>query len=424
MSTATAPATQWSEPRVAPVNPVQTVDFSNPDTFAAGHPYEEFRRLREIAPVFWNPEVVPARGFWALTRYADIVHVSNKPDLFCNKFGYKSVDDHYARISGPAADAMGRILPHLDPPDHDVIKRVFQPYFTPKAVKELEDSVRSKAIALMDGLKGKTDIEVVSALNVHLPIQVLADLLGVPEDDRAKLLYWTDGIFGADDPEYFSKPTDAGARFAEMFEYGRAAIDQRRANPTGDLLSAIANVQLNGEYLERSQVDGVLAMFIGAGNETTRNVITASLYQLWKHPEARRELVNDPSLIPNATDELLRFITPANHMRRTATADTEVGGQPIAKGDKLVMFYAAANRDPEMFPDPDRFDIRRANAKRHLAFGLGIHRCIGAVLAQLELKIFLEVFLPRYPNYVVTSEPTLLRHNFVYAIKTMGLRLA
>jgi cytochrome P450 len=208
-----------------------------------------------------------------------------------------------------------------------------------------------------------------------------------------------------------------------MFEYGRDAIDRRRANPTDDLLSAIANARLNDEYLERSQVDGVLAMFIGAGNETTRNVITASLFELWRNPEARQELLDDPSLIPGATDELLRYITPANHMRRTATLDTEVGGQAIAKGEKVVMFYAAANRDPEIFPDPDKLDLRRANAKRHLAFGLGIHRCIGAVLAQLELRIFLEEFLPRYPAYEVTSEPSLLRHNFVYAIKAMNVRL-
>ncbi len=423
MSSVPSTEAKWSQPANPPVNPVQAADFTNPDTFAAGHPWHEYRRLRETAPVFWNPEVVPAKGFWGLTRYADILQVSNRPDLFCNRFGYKSVDDHYARISDNAAQAMGRILPHLDPPDHDVIKRVFQPYFTPKAVKNLEDSVRCKAIALLEQLKGKGEIEIVAALTAHLPIQVLAELLGVPEADQPRLLYWTDGIFGADDKEIFSKPTDAAARFVDMFEYGRDAIDQRRAKPTDDLLSAIANARLNDQYLERAQVDGVLAMFIGAGNETTRNVITASLYQLWRNPQARQELVDDPALIPGATDELLRYITPANHMRRTATADTEVGGQAVARGEKVVMFYGAANRDPAMFPEPDKLDIRRANAKRHLAFGLGIHRCIGAVLAQLELRIFLEEFLLRYPAYEVTSDPRLLRHNFVYAIKSMDVRL-
>jgi len=415
---------QLSQPAYAPVYPVESPDFSDPDTFRDGHPYDEYRRLREQAPVFWNPEKVPLKGFWGLTRYADILHVANHPELFCNGFGYKSVDDTYGRIGDHVGKAMSRILPAIDPPEHTIIKKVFSPFFTPRAVSELEDSIRQKTLRLLDHISDRPRFEVVSELTSRLPIEVLADLLGVPKADLPRLLYWTDGIFGADDREYFAEPKDALGRFVEMFEYGKAVIDERRREPREDLLSAVANAKVDGEYLDRVQVDGTLAMFIGAGNETTRNIISSSLLTLWKFPEARQALVEDPALIAAATDELLRYVTPATHMRRTTTGETEVGGQPIAKGEKVVMFYGAANRDPEMFPDPDRFDIARPNAKRHLSFGIGIHRCIGAVLAQLELRVFLEEFLPRYPQYRIVSEPELLRHNFVHAIKRMDISLA
>lgn len=412
-----------STPAFPPVFPVRTLDFSNPDTFLDGHPYAEFARLRDAAPVFWNPEPPPGRGFWGLTRYADILQVSSNPELFCNRYGYKSVDDTYLRISDHVGAAMSRILPAIDPPEHTTLRHVFTSYFSPRVIKQLEDSTRARARRIVESLDGRETIEAVSELAVHLPIEVLADLMGIPESDRSKLLYWTDGIFGADDKEYFSEPQDALGRFLEMFEYGRAAIDQRRANPGNDLLSAVANARVDGDYLDRAQLEGVLAMFIGAGNETSRNSITGSLLALAAHPDQRELLLREPSLSGNAADELLRYVTPAIHMRRTATADTEVGGQRIAQGEKVVMFYAAANRDPGVFPDPDRLDLARENAKRHLSFGIGIHRCIGALLAKMELRVFLEEFLPRYPRYEVLSEPSILRHNFVHAIKSLQISL-
>jgi cytochrome P450 len=334
------------------------------------------------------------------------------------------VDDTYARVDNHIGRAMSRILPAVDPPEHTEARKLFASFFTMQAVRGTEDSIRSKARRIVDSLDGRTDIDVVRDLSVDLPIQVLGDLLGVPEGDRGRLLTWTDAIFGADDPDYFSSPRDAAPSIFEMFEYGKDAIDARRKEPGTDLLSAVANARLGGEYLDREQVDGTLAMFVGAGNETSRNLITLSLLELWRHPDARQDLVREPALIPAATEELLRFTTPAIHMRRTATEDAEIGGQAIAEGEKVVMFYGAANRDPSMFPDPDRLDIRRPNARRHLAFGSGVHRCIGAPLAQVELRIFLEEFLPRYPNYEITDEPRYLRHNFVHAIKSMPARLA
>jgi cytochrome P450 len=410
-------------PAYAPAWPVSTVDFSDPDTFLNGHPFDAFRRLRQASPVFWNPEPAPGRGFWGLTRYADVLEVSNNPEVFCNRYGYKSVDDTYFRIGDHVGAAMSRILPAIDPPEHTLVRHVFTSYFSPRVIRELEESTRAKACRIVGRLDGAETIEAVSELAVHLPIEVLADLMGVPEEDRHKLLYWTDGIFGADDPDYFRQPQDALGRFVEMFEYGRAMVNERRGHPTGDLLSAVANARVDGEYLDREQVDGVLAMFIGAGNETSRNSITGSLLALWEHPDARQRLLDDPALIGPATDELLRYVTPAIHMRRTATRDAEIGGQRIAQGEKVVMFYAAANRDPAMFPDPDRLDVTRENAKRHLSFGIGIHRCIGALLAKMELRVFLEEFLPRFPAYEVASQPSILRHNFVHAIKSLNVHL-
>jgi cytochrome P450 len=421
--TTTLASIEASRPAHEPVFAVSTLDFSDPDTFLHGHPYEAFRRLRERAPIFWNPEPAPGKGFWGLTRYDDILQVSNQPEIFCNRHGYKSVDDTYIRISDHVGAAMSRILPAIDPPEHTEVRRVFTSYFSPRVIRNLEDATRERARRIVDRLNGRSSIEAVSELAVHLPIEVLADLLGVPEPDRPKLLYWTDGIFGADDQEYFEKPQDALTRFVEMFEYGRAAIDERREHPREDLLSAVANAKIDDRHLDRVQIDGVLAMFIGAGNETSRNSITGSLLALAEHPGERLKLVRDPSLIGPATDELLRYVTPAIHMRRTATREAEIRGQRIAEGEKVVMFYAAANRDPEVFPDPDRLDVTRENAKRHLSFGIGIHRCIGALLARMELRVFLEEFLPRYPDYEVTSEPSILRHNFVHAIKSLTVDL-
>lgn len=414
---------QRAGPVAAPVFPVQTLGFSDPDTFLHGHPYDEYARLRRCAPVFWNPEPQPGRGFWGLTRYDDVVEVSTDPKVFCNGQGYKSVDDTYSRISGDAGAAMKRILPALDPPEHTAVKKVFMAYFTPRAIRSLEEQAREKARRLISSLHGRTAVEAVSEICVPLPIEMLAELLGVPAHDRSKLLYWTDGIFAADDAEFFATPRDAAGRFVEMFEYGRAAIDKRRREPTGDLLSAVANAKIEGQHLDRAQLDGVLAMFIGAGNETSRNAISGSLLALAQFPDERQKLLDEPCLIAAATDELLRFITPAIHMRRTATENTEIRGQAIARGEKVVMFYGAANRDPAVFPDPDRLDVARENARRHLAFGTGVHRCIGAALAQLELRVFLEEFLPRYPRYKITSEPRYLRQNFVHAIKSMQLTL-
>jgi cytochrome P450 len=209
----------------------QIPDFSSPDTYLKGHPYGEYERLRRQAPIFWNPEPAPAAGFWVLTRYEDIVFVSNNPELFCNGYGYKSVDDTYGRISSHVGAAMSRILPAIDPPEHTALKKVLAPFFSPRAVADLEDGVRAKARRIIARLEGRDVIDAVMDLAVHLPIEVLADLLGVAEIDRPRLLYWTDGIFGADDTDYFANPQDAAGRLVEMFEYGSAAIEDRRKHP-------------------------------------------------------------------------------------------------------------------------------------------------------------------------------------------------
>jgi cytochrome P450 len=230
-------------------------------------------------------------------------------------------------------------------------------------------------------------------------------------------------MVGADDPDFNATPQSAAAAFKEVFDYGRDLLKDRRAHPGDDLISLVAHGEVDGKPLDPVATDGFFVLMVGAGNETTRNAIADSLYVLAGHPDVRRALIADPQRLPLAVEELLRFVSPVIHMRRTATRDTEIRGQRIAQGEKVVMLYGSANRDERVFGEPDSLDPGRANVRSHLAFGHGIHICLGAVFARMELQIVLEEFLRRYPDYAVAGGPTYLRSNFVHGVKSLSLAL-
>ncbi|MYF08227.1 MAG: cytochrome P450 [Gammaproteobacteria bacterium] len=401
----------------------RSFDAIDPDTYVNGHPYAAYARLRKENPVLWHPEEPPGRGFWLLTRYDDVRHVSRHPEIFSSSQGFKAQDDSYERM-GPDIDAaMRQIILAIDPPDHTAMRALLMPFFTTGALKGMEDGIRERVKRILAPLKAGDTIDVVPDLAAELPIQVLCEVLGVDKKDHEQVLAWTYQMTGADDPDFNITPARAAGAFREVFEFGRRSIDQRRQRPTGDLVSAVANARFRGELLDRDQVDGFFALMIGAGNETTRNAISGSIHALARFPEQKRILAQDPSVWPTAIEELLRYLSPVIHMRRTTLAGTEISGKAVASGDKIVMLYGAANRDPEVFETPDDLDVRRGNARRHFAFGTGIHQCLGAMLARMELRIVLQEFLTKFPDYRPQTEPTYLRSNFVHGIKSYSVTL-
>ena len=401
----------------------QPIDAIDPDTYVGGHPYAAYARLRKDTPVFWHPEDPPGRGFWLLTRHDDIRHVSRHPDAFSSSYGFKARDDSYQRMGADVDAAMRKIILTLDPPDHSAMRSLLMSFFTTSALREKEQGIRKRVRRILAPLKAGDTIDVVPVLAAELPIEVLCEVLGVDKKDHEQVLSWTCQMTGADDPDFNVTPARAAGAFREVFEFGRRAIDERRRRPTGDLVSVVANARFKGKLLDRDQVDGFFALMIAAGNETTRNAISGSIHALAQFPEQRRTLAEDPSLWPTAIEELLRFLSPVIHMRRTAVADTGISGQAVAAGDKVVMLYGAANRDPEVFESPNHLDVRRGNARKHFAFGTGVHQCLGAVLARMELRIVLQEFLARFPHHRSHTEPTYLRSNFVHGIKSYSVIL-
>ena len=401
----------------------QPIDAVDPDTYLHGHPCAAYARLRKDTPIFWHPEDPPGRGFWLLTRHDDIRHVSRHPEVFSSGYGFKAQDDSYGRMGADVDAAMRNIILTLDPPDHSAMRSLLMPFFTTTALREKEQSIRERVRRILTPLKSGDTIDVVPALAAKLPIQVLCEVLGMDKKDHEQVLTWTNQMTGADDPDFNITPARAAEAFREVFEFGRRAIGERRRRPTGDLVSVVANARFKGKLLDRDQVDGFFALMIGAGNETTRNAISGSIHALAQFPEQRRILAKDPSVWPTAVEELLRFLSPVIHMRRTAVADTGISGQAVAAGDKVVLLYGAANRDPEVFESPNDLDVRRRNARKHLAFGTGIHQCLGAMLARMELRILLQEFLARFPDYRSQTEPTYLRSNFVHGIKSFSVIL-
>lgn len=401
----------------------QRINAIDPDTYVNGHPYAAYAALRQESPVYWHPDAPPGRGFWLLTRHDDIRHVSRNPKIFSSSYGFKAQDDSYERL-GPDIDAaMRKIIISIDPPDHAAMRSLLMPFFTTEALKKKEESIRGRVRRIIDRLDPSDTIDVVPTLAAELPIQVLCEQLGVGKDDEEQVLKWTYQMTGADDPDFNVTPAKAAGAFREVFDFGRRAIDERRRNPSNDLVSVVANAKFKGKLLDRDQVDGFFALMIGAGNETTRNAISGSIHALARFPGQRRVLANDPTAWTTAIEELLRFLSPVIHMRRTALVDTEILGQSVAAGEKVVILYGAANRDPEVFDSPNDLDVRRSNARRHFAFGTGIHQCLGAVLARMELRIVLKEFLARFPNYRTHTEPTYLRSNFVHGIKSYFVTL-
>jgi cytochrome P450 len=399
--------------------PTGITDLNDLDLFMDGQPHAAFRALREQAPVFWNPES-DGPGYWVITRYADIVAVSKQPKLFSNALGGHYISyDSMGIQDAEAQNAFLHMLLAMDPPEHNLHRRLIAPAFNPSVVRNFEAGVRTKIRELLDAVAARGECDFVNDIATPLPLWTLSELLGVPEADRADVIRWSNEALGMQDPDYFESPEAGQHVFLKLFEYGKSMMAQRRAHPADDLLSVMANTRIDGEGLPQATLDGFFVLMILAGNETTRNTIAGGLRALTEFPDERRKLIDDPALISNAVEEMLRYVSAIIYMRRTAAADAVIHEQAIAKGDKVVMWYGAANFDEAVFADPYRLDVERANAREHLAFGIGQHFCIGSQLARMQIRVAFEEILTRFPDIHARGEYRYLRSNHLSGLKAM-----
>lgn len=369
----------------------------DPDTYANGFPYEAFRELRETDPISHHEHPSWPRGYWAIVRHADVQRVSRDSATFRNAphpFLEASADDDQS--------GTGALLISLDAPEHVKMRKLINRGFTPKRVADLTDRIRARVDGIIDGLAERGGCDLVNDLALWLPLHVIADLVGVPEADRAMVFEWTELTFGFDPAVTAQQRSDAALA---MYAYADAMCAERQHQPRDDLMSVLLHAEVDGERLTQLQIDLFFMLLQNAGSETTRNLITSGTVALLEHPDELDKLRADLGILPVAIEELLRFVTPVMQFARTAAADTEIAGQPIAAGDRVVMVYASANRDERAFEDAGHVRIDR-QPNDHVAFGAGgPHFCLGASLARLEARVMFESILGRLDGLELDADP-------------------
>jgi len=408
-----------SEPELGPA----AVDLSDPETFVGGVPHTYFRWLREHDPVHWQPEcempgVSPGPGYWALTRHQDVASVSKNAAVFSSGIGTCVLSD----LEAKDLHNMRQQLINMDPPTHTSLRNLMNPYFKPGKVRTTEGHMRQIVRETLDEIGSSPECDFVDGVSAPISLRALTHFLGVPDRHSKRFYKWTNKLIGSSDPNESSALRGKIAVF-EIFVYAALLARRRRKKPEDDIFSALVNGRLDGAPLDRLQLGMNFFLLVIAGNETTRNALSGGIKALCERPDQLDRLRSDPSMIPRAIEEMLRWVTPVMQFRRTATRDTRVGDQPIREGEKLVMYYGAANRDPRVFEDPERFDITRAT-NSHLAFGTGTHFCAGSHMARLVMRVTLEELLGRFSKLELASPPVRLRSNFISGIKSMPVRLA
>ena len=383
----------------------------------AGPPFGLFARLRRERPVHWNP-LAGDGGVWAITRYKDVFDLSLDQKTFSSaRMGA------ILRPFNPADyEVQKDLMINLDLQRHTKYRRLVSIGFSAKVIRNLERHVRDITTEILDEVAPLGQCDFVDRISAELPLQVIVELVGVPKADRRRVLEWTNKMIAFDDPEYSGGSPEVGQMAAaELFMYANELAEERTKNPRDDLVSTLMHAEVDGERLSRAEFSAFFLLLLVAGNETTRNLISGGMLALIEHPEERARLMADRSLLATAIEEMLRWVSPVNVFQRTATHDTELHGQKIREGERVALFYASANRDAEVFPDPDRFDIAR-RPNDHLAFGIGPHFCLGANLARLEIRVMFEELLRRLPDVDLAGPPERLRSYFINGIKRMPVR--
>jgi cholest-4-en-3-one 26-monooxygenase len=392
------------------------MDVYELDTYQRAIPHEVFGQLRRESPVHFNA-IPGSQGFWAVTKYADVVTISKDPKTYSSARGGTNLWD----LPPEDLSIVQMMMVNMDPPKHNKFRNLVSKGFTPRMIAQLEPVIRAAAARTIDAVAKQGECDFVRAIAGDLPLIVIADLMGIPQNDRDKVFDWSNRLIGFDDPEFQTSMADGKVAAGELWMYANSIAAQRREKPELDLTSVLVQASVDGEKLSEMEFDAFFLMMAVAGNETTRNAISGGMLALIQHPEQRQRLLDDPGLIPSAVEEVLRWVTPVIHFRRTVTRDVELRGQQLHEGDKVAVFYPSANRDEEVFVNPFEFDVTRT-PNEHLSFGVGQHFCLGSSLARLELRVIFEEVLRRLPDIELTGEVRRLRSNFINGIKTMPVR--
>ena len=389
-----------------------------------GPPRELFKRMRGQCPVHWTSEVTElpkAKGFWSVTRADDVHTVSRDWETYSSELGGVVVIDEVFPIELARAMFIG-----MDPPKHDRLKALFQAGFTPKRIAAHEPAIREIVTGVLDRLEGRETADLVTDVAQPAVSRVIGNFMGIPEEDDAAWAELMNMALAASDPDYSGSidtvEETIQQAIQQVFARCNALIAERRENPTDDLTSVLVHAEVEGERLEEHEIVMGFFLLVAAGNDSTKATYCSAMRALMENPGQRRLLLEDASRIPGAVEEALRMFPAFAHFRRTATKDTELAGQEIKAGDKVVMWYASSNRDETRYEDPDRFDVLRN--PEHQAFGAGgRHFCLGTALARLELKILLEETLARYPNIEIDGDPAFIESAFLNQLKSLPVRL-
>ena len=388
------------------------VDLWSADSFAHGQPHEQFRWLREHDPVHWHEEP-GGPGFWAITRHRDVKFVGRSPDLFSSQPSIRISD-------GGLSDADHQMLLETDPPGHTAKRKLISSRFIPRAARALRPRIRELAQTIVDGVIDSGQCDLAERVAGLLPSYVLADLLGIPLEDGVSLYPLTEAIHAAPG----SQPPEATLKAVmKLLRYAHQVWEDKRAHPSDDIASMIANGWIDGVPIDEMDFNLYFLLLVGAGGDTTRNLVTGGVLALLEHPgELARLRADVDGLLPTAIEEMLRWVSPFVYMRRTAKQAVRLGQTEIAAGDKVVMYYGAANRDPGAFEDPERLDLTR-KPNDHVAFGGGgPHFCLGAHIARIEIEELLREVVTRMADLELAGEPVWLQSNFVSGLKHLPVR--
>ncbi len=383
----------------------------------SGVPHDQLRTIREQDPVYFHREDPGGgNGFWALTKPEDICFVSRNPQLFSSSRGGTTMEEYEPED----LSQFNILMLNMDPPQHAKYRKLVSKGFTPRIIRSMAKGIAEDVDEIINDVIEKGSCDFVRDIAAELPLVVIARLLGVPKDERDKLFDWSNRLIGFDDPEFQTSIEDARMASMEIWMYANSLAEAKLASPESadeqDIIRTLMNAEVDGEKLTEMEFDAFFLLLAVAGNETTRNAISGGIVAFFENPDQWQRLVDNPDLVDSAIEEILRWVTPVMYFRRTATQDVEIGGKLIREGEKVLMYYNAANRDDERFADAQKFDIARTE-NDHVTFGHGEHFCLGASLARLEMKLLFAELIKRMPDIRLAGDIRRLRSNFINGYK-------
>ncbi len=394
------------------------IDLADPDTFTDGVPHEALSELRRTDPVHWQP-MDGEPGFWAVLRHADVVHVARHPEIFSASLGGITIED----MPADTLDRVRNMLLAMDPPRHSAHRSPLSVHFRPKMIATLQAGVRDACRDIMARAREQREVEFARDVASQLPVRVIGELFGLPPQDWDFLRKLAERNTSSQDPDLGDPDGQNSTGGMEMAAYAIDLAGTRRRKGLGDdLIGAILSAQFGGQTMSDLEFGGFFVQLVTAGYDTTKGMLSSGLLTLLRHPDQLAQLRADPGLLPGAVEEILRYDNPLHYFRRTAVVDTNLGNTAIRAGDKVAMYYTAANRDEDVFADPQRFDIRRG-PNPHLSFGMGAHFCLGAHLARLEGRVFFAELLDTFSGIELIGEPVRIRSNLNNSFKRLPVRL-